>query len=135
MNKRELKLEKYGITGSRYKELCGFCEQYAEWLDELKYNNSTVKSMEITDMPHGSGNTDATSELAIRRLELQKKCDIIEQSAIQADPDLYQYIIKSTCYKDPLWYLRDVMGMACSQSAFYDARRYFFLLLDKNKKI
>ena len=31
MNKRDLKLDKYGISPKRYKELCGFCEQYPEW--------------------------------------------------------------------------------------------------------
>ena len=51
MNKRQLNLEKYGISGKRYKELCGFCEQYPEWVNELKFNRDTVRSVEITDMP------------------------------------------------------------------------------------
>ena len=42
MNKRQLNLEKYGISGKRYKELCGFCEQYPEWKNQLKYNNDTL---------------------------------------------------------------------------------------------
>lgn len=134
MNKRELKLEKYGISSKRYKELCGFCEQYPEWVDELNYKNDTVGSKEITGMPIPPHNTsDQTGNLAIRRVELQKKCELIEQTAIQANSDLYQYIIKSVCYEHPFWYLQDIMGMPCSQRAFYDARRYFFYLLNKNK--
>lgn len=134
MNKRELKLEKYGISSKRYKELCGFCEQYPEWVDELNYKTDTVGSKEITDMPIPPHNTsDRTGNLAIRRVELQKKCELIEQTAIQANLDLYQYIIKSVCYEHPFWYLQDIMSMPCSQRAFYDARRYFFYLLNKNK--
>ena len=50
-NKRKLSLSKYGISNKRYKELCGFCEQYPEWKDELRYKTSTIKSVEITDIP------------------------------------------------------------------------------------
>lgn len=136
MNKRELKLEKYGISGKRYKELCGFCEQYPEWKDELKFKNDTIKSKEITDMPLPPlGASDQTGNLAIRRTELQEKCDLIERTALEASPDLYPYIIKSVCYEEPFWYLRDIMGMPCSQRTFYDHRRYFFYLLDQNKKM
>ncbi len=136
MNKRKLNLEKYGISGKRYKELCGFCEQYPEWINELKYKKDTVASREITDMPiPPHNNSDQTGNLAVRRYELQKKCELIEQTAIEADADLYQYIIKSICYEVPVHYLQVVEGMACSTSAFYDKRRYFFYLLDKNKKM
>lgn len=135
MNKRQLNLEKYGISGKRYKELCGFCEQYPEWVNELKYKHDTVKSVEITDMPICHSNSDSTGNLAIRRTELQKKCELIEQTAIQASADLHQYIIKSVCYEVPVTYLISCENMPLSKSAFYELRRYFFYLLDENKKI
>ncbi|MDT4377285.1 MULTISPECIES: hypothetical protein [Blautia] len=135
MNKRELNLKKYGISGKRYKELCGFCEQYPEWVDELKHKTDTVKSKVVTDMPlppHGT--SDQTGDLAIRRAELQKKCELIERSATQASPDLYQYIIKSVCYEVPVHYLISFEEMPIGKSAFYEMRRYFFYLLDINKE-
>lgn len=135
MNKRELKLEKYGISGKRYKELCGFCEQYPEWIDELKYKTNTLKTKQIDGMPASEGgNSDQTGNLAVRRVGLQKNCDLIEKTAFQASPELYQYIIKSVCYEEPFWYLRDIMGIPCGRHMFYDCRRYFFFLLDHNKK-
>ena len=85
MNKRQLNLEKYGISGKRYKELCGFCEQYPEWKNQLKFSNDS------------------------------------------------QYIIKSVCYEVPVTYLIACEGMPIGKSAFYEMRRYFFYLLDKNK--
>lgn len=135
MNKRKLNLKKYGISGKRYKELCGFCEQYPEWLNELKYKTETVRSPEITDMPIYHSNSDATGNLALRRVELQKKCELVEQTAIQASTDLYQYIIKSVCYEVPIEYLISCEEMPCSKASFYDTRRYFFYLLDQNKKM
>ena len=136
MNKRNLVLDKYGISSKRYKELCGFCEQYSEWLKELKYKTHAVGSPEITDMPiPPRTNESKTEKLALRRATLEEKCKLIEQTAIEADADLYQYIIKSVCYEVPYTYLATVEEMPCSRSCFYDTRRKFFYLLDKNKEM
>lgn len=133
-NKRSLKLDDYGISNKRYKELCGFCEQYTEWKDELEYKTDTVKSKRITDMPMPTSGEDATQALAIRRAELHKKCKLIEETAMQADGNMYQYIIKSVTEEVPCWYLEEIMGMPYCRKDFYAARRYFFFLLDKNKR-
>ena len=94
MNKRDLKLDKYGISGKRYKELCGFCEQYPEWQNELKEKTNTVHSIEITDMPIYHGNADVTANLATRRTELPTPGDNQDWSffrglvwGISRDPD------------------------------------------------
>lgn len=133
LNKRNLNLERYGISGKRYKELCGFCEQYPEWINQLKCNGDTVKSIEITDMPITHNNSDLTGNLAIKRTELERKCELIQRTAIQAGNELSQYIIKSVCYEVPVTYLIACENMPISKSAFYEMRRYFFYLLDINK--
>ncbi len=99
MNKRELKLEKYGITSKRYKELCGFCEQYPDWKIFLSNNKDTLRSKQIDGMPFvNMGNvSDQTARLAIKRVEIEKKVELIENTAKEASPDLWEYIIKSVC--------------------------------------
>jgi hypothetical protein len=135
MDKRKLKLDKYGISGKRFKELSGFCEQYPEWKKQLNHMTDAVKSPVIDGIGAFSGNTsDSTGNLAIKRLELGKKCDLIENTARQANEDLAKYIIQSVCYELPLRYLLCVEDMPCSRAAFYDTRRYFFYLLDQNKR-
>lgn len=134
MDKRKLVLDKYGISSKRYKELCGFCEQYPDWKKLLIHKTDTLKSKEITDMPVAfGGKSDQTSDLAIKRAVIQEKCDLIERVAREAGDDLYPYIIQSVCYNESLSYLMTMMKMPCSRSAFYDRRRYFFFLLDKYK--
>lgn len=135
MNKRNLRLEQYGISRKRYKELCGFCEQYPDWKLELENHTSTVKCKQIDGMPHlPAGNfSDPTSELAIRRSKMQENIRLIEKTANDADPTLSKYIIKSVCYEQPFWYIRDIMQIPCSEHSFYDSRRYFFYLLDRRK--
>lgn len=135
MNKRNLRLEQYGISRKRYKELCGFCEQYPDWKLELENHTSTVKCKQLDGMPHlPAGNaSDPTSELAIRRSKIQANIRLIERTANDADPTLSKYIIKSVCYEQPFWYIRDIMQIPCSEHSFYDSRRYFFYLLDQRK--
>lgn len=135
MNKRNLVLDKYGISGARYKELCGFCEQYPEWKAKLRYKTNCIKSVEITDMPMSRTNADQTGNLAIIRVDLEEKCRLIEETAKMASPDFHKYIIASVCDRLPLSYLQTMMDMPCSRAAFYDIRRYFFYLLDQNKPI
>ena len=136
MNKRKLKLSNYGISGKRYKELCGFCEQYPEWKQELAFKIDTLKSKEITDMPLvPHGNSDATGDLAIRRVLLQEKIKIVEETAKETDEYYAPYLIKNICYGVPINYLINIEGMPTSERTFFDYRRFFFYLLDQKKKM
>lgn len=134
MNKRDLKLDKYGISPKRYKELCGFCEQYPEWKNFLKFNVSPLKSVEITDMPgvpYATG--DQTGNTAIKCADYEHKCALIERIAKKVDEDMWEFLIKAICYEVPVSYLESFEEMPMSKSVFYDRRRYFFYLLDKEK--
>lgn len=134
MNKRKLKLDEYGISGKRFKELSGFCEQYPDWKKELAYLTDAVKSPQADGIGSFGGNvSDTTANLAIRRNNLSEKCKLIENTAMQASEELSEYIIKNVCFELPLRYLICAEGMPCSERAFYDKRRYFFYLLDKKK--
>ena len=137
MNKRDLKLGKYGISGKRYKELCGFCEQYPDWKKEIT-GHAYISAVQYGDEPKPSNheNSDTTAKHALRMIKYKRNCDLIEKVAKEADKDYWEYIIKAVCYEVPINYLIGVEGMGISQSAFYDRRRYFFYLLDieKNKE-
>ena len=131
-NVRPINEKKYDISKHRFLELYHFCMQYNEWKDELKYKKDTVQSAGVTGTPTSHNNGDATAKLATRRAELERKCKLIEQTAIEADPDIYQYIIKGVTndyasYK----YLRHVMEIPCGKDMYYDRRRKFYWLLSK----
>lgn len=135
MNKRDLKLDKYGISKKRYKELCGFCEQYPEWKSAIN-EYSFVKGVSYDPMPKSKTNAvhSSVEEAAIRNDRFINNCMLIEEVAKEADPEWWEYIIKSVCYEVPITYLISVEGMNLSQFPFYKKRRYFFFLLDKRKK-
>lgn len=135
MKKRALSLQKYGISAKRYKELCGFCEQYPEWKEELLELEPSVKSQRIDGMPYSKTNniSDETSDLAIKRAALLNKIELVEETAKEASQEMWEYIIKSACYEQSFWYLRDVAKIPMSQATFSDRRRYFFYLLSKKR--
>ena len=135
MKKRALTLQKYGISSKRYKELCGFCEQYPEWKEELLELEPSVKSQQIDGIPYSQTNniSDETADLAIKRTALLNKIELVEETAKEASQEMWEYIIKSACYEQPFWYLRDVAKIPMSQATFSDRRRYFFYLLSKKR--
>lgn len=134
MNKRDLKLDKYGISGKRYKELCGFCEQYPDWKKELN-NHAYISAVAYGDEPRPSNhdNSDTTAKHALKMLKYKRNCELIEKVAKEADDKYWQHIIKAVCYEVPINYLMEIDGLHLSKSVFYDRRRYFFYLLDIEK--
>lgn len=135
-NKRQLRLGKYGINPKRYKELCGFCEQYPEWKKQLT-EMTVISAVDYTGdvKSANTGTADTTGNTAINNLELISKCNMIEQTARDAvgngSPLMVECLIKCVCYEVPYYQL----DIPYSASSFYEYRRYFFYLLDKRKKI
>lgn len=133
-NVRDTSLKKYGISPHRFKELYYYCLQYNEWKDELKYKSDVVKSIGITDMPTSHNNSDVVQDVAIQRVELSEKCELIEQTAIEADADLYPYILKAVTNEGISYnYLKMVCGIPCGKNTYYDKRRKFYWLLSQKK--
>ena len=134
MNKRDLRLDKYGISKKRYKELCGFCEQYPEWKAEIK-NYSFVKGISYSQVPKSitNGFHSTTEDAAIRIEKYLENVNLIEEVAKAVDEKYWTYLIKFICYGVPTVYLNKVEDLPLSQSVLYDRRRYFFYLLDKKK--
>lgn len=130
MRNRPINKRKYNISKHRFAELYNFCMQYAEWKDELKYKTDNVASPVITDMPTAHSNESNVETLAIRRKLLEDKCKLVEQTAIQTDPDLYQYILRAVTTECVTYsYLQTIMNIPCSRNTYYDKRRKFYYLL------
>ena len=132
MNVRPISEKKYNISKHRFRELYYFCLQYQEWLDELKYKTDDVSSVGITNMPTSHNTNSNVERLALRRAQLEEKCKILEQTAIEADETLYQYIIKAVTNEGVSYnYLKMVMNIPCCKNVWYDRRRKFYYLLSQ----
>lgn len=128
MNKRDLRLDEYGISKHRYRELYNFCLQYPEFIKE-KQDCYSLGSAPLSGMPKGSGVSNPTANSAERAYRLGKNIELIEQTAIEACGELYPYIIKAVTEGFTWW---DITP-PCGKNQFYDARRRFFFLLSLKK--
>lgn len=94
------KLEKY-----RYWELKSYCRQYDYYKKQL------LKAMNIKPKEY-----------------YLNRCRLIEQSAVEANNDIYIYIIRSVT--QGMTY--EQLNVPCGRRQFYEARRKFFeILADK----
>lgn len=135
MNKR--KLGKYRLNKYRYRELCAFCMQYQEWKEEL--SNNVYYSAITYDgaKPSNHQNSDTTAKHALRMLKLKRNCELIEKCAKEATKlagkDITDCMIKAACYEASYRYLKAYDEVPVERTSFYEYKRYFFYLLDKEK--
>lgn len=129
---RPMNEKKYGISKHKFLQAYHFCMQYNEWRDELKHLKITVKSIDYSKERKGSATGSATEQIAIKRAELQRKCELVEQTAIEADAEIYEYILKGATTEYATYkYLKEVMNIPCGKNMYYERRRKFYWLLSK----
>lgn len=130
MNIRPLNEKKYKISKYRFKELYYFCLQYNDWMKEIREN----RMLSSIEQGEGKGNNigKPTENAGLRNADLTQRVKMIEQTAIEAAPDIYQYILLAVTNADYTYnYLRMMKGLPCGKNKFYLARRKFYYLLSE----
>ena len=128
-DKRDLKLDKYNISTYAYRELLNFCRQYQEKKVRLR-DLRTLSLAPPSGMPHGSSTSNPTERKAMVAAGLATDCELIEQTAIEADSEVYSWIIKNVTEEGMSW---EVMLPPKGKNQFYESRRKFFYLLAYKK--
>lgn len=120
------------ISKHRYYELKHFCLQYPEWRKELEklYLEPGSLKMDYTKSPDPS---DRTADMAIRRMKLKKKMELVEQAAIATDPELANYILVAVTDGMSYEFLRMKLGIPCCRDSFYECYRRFFKVLSDSQ--
>lgn len=125
---------KYEMTKEERECAYWYALRYNSWRSEYNALADTSRGIMYSDMPKGSLNTASPVErAAIRREELLQKIELIEQTAIEASPDLYQYILFAVTNKGKSFtYLKNVMDIPCDKDTYYEARRRFYYSLSQH---
>ena len=126
-NKRDIKLDNYGISKWAYRELYNWCLQYPEKKRILLDLRNPLGCQQYSDMPHSSMPGDTTASAAVRAAKLSIDTELIEQTAIRVLPDAYQELIKAVTDGT---YRFEPYGRV-EWADFFNARRNFFYLLNK----
>lgn len=128
IRKRDMKLSDYNISREKYNELKYFCLQY--WQKKRDLHNSYGLGALVNDgMPRGSDCGNPTERVAVRNDILRKDTELIEQTALEADSEMYQWILQNVT----LGVAYEYMNVPVGRRQFYESRRYFFYLLAQKK--
>lgn len=126
MSKKDLQIK--NLSKNRYRELKYLCLQYREMKAKLiKIKSEDIKAVQITGMPSAHNISNPTLDMAIKRTELERKINAIEEAAKRVDDSLYEYILKAVTEDVPY----EFMAVPCGRRQFYQKRRRFFTILDE----
>lgn len=132
-NIRPLNKDKYRISKHKFLELYHFCMQYDEWRRELIELRNVIAISNLENISQSSSNNSSVTErTALRIIDLQNKCELVEQTAIEADSAIYQYILIAVTTEGITYnYLKTNEGLPCGKDMYYDRRRKFYYLLSR----
>lgn len=123
---------KYWIDKHRHYELRHFCLQYPIWkkayesFDDASVSLSTIEYAPTSNLPG-----DPTAKRAVMKAGYQEKIRLIENVAREADPYLWDYILKGVTEGVSYTYLKSRLNIPCGKEMYYDRYRRFFWLLSK----
>ena len=129
------KKNSYWINNHRYHELKYFCLQYYQWKSAYDNLDSYVTSPAVLEVYFNTSDiSDPTAKVAESKLFFRDRMEMIEQTAIKADPDLAKWLIEGVTRGVSYTYLRTKLDIPCNRNDYYELYRKFFWLLSKERK-
>jgi len=128
MSRKNRRLNKDGISHEKYMELMYFCLQYRQKKEKLQ-SLSFIKGVDYGGTGVGSGGGNPTEKSALRREELQRDIELIEQTVLETAPEIYDALLKNVTEGITYIYL----SAPCGHKYFYEKRREFFIRLAMKK--
>lgn len=126
---------KYWVEKHRYYELKHFCLQYPLWRKTyLALDGFGRKPSDLMIFVHTNEPSDPTAKCAMAKAFYSERIAMIERIAVQADPDLADYILKAVTEELSYDYLKTRLDIPCSKDTYYDRYRRFFWLLNKERQ-
>lgn len=124
---------KYWIERHRYYELKHFCLQYPIW--KKAYLTLDGLSRRPTELAIFSNtHSDPTFRCVAAREFYFDRMQMVEQTAITTDADLYGYILKGVTEGVSYDHLKARLEIPCCKDVYYELYRRFFWLLNKERK-
>lgn len=125
---------KYWIDKHRYYELKHFCLQYKEWKKAYAAcNESIIFASSMEENRSTNIISDITAKYAIKRAYYAGRIKLVEKAAMEAEPDLYLYILKAVTEGLSYTYLKTKLEIPCGRDMYYDRYRKFFWLLSNSR--
>ncbi len=122
---------KYHLSKHRYLELKHFCLQYPEWKQRLR-ELTDISATEI-ERPVSGQISNETERIAIERVMLQNKIDLVERTCMETDRALWYWLLLGVTEERTYEYLSTMLDIPCGRNTYYDRYRRFYWLLAKGQ--
>lgn len=122
------KKSKYWLPREEYATARHYALRYPNWLKEMRSYTGVSGLSYDKEAVQTSGNSDPTSKEAIRKAELSRKVELVEECVYKADPTIFNGLLRAVCYGDSYEKLA-AGGLPCGRGYFYDKKRKFYWLL------
>ena len=124
---------KYYLPKHTYLTCIHYALQYRDWKASLDANRDTRGAIRYDKDKIQNGNDfDSTSETAIRMVEIEDKCAMIDKciNIVCDSASLEKYLRLGVCYGFTFYQLEEE-GIPCGKNMYYDIRQKFFYELSK----
>ena len=130
--RRPRKNDPYWVEPEIYDTVVHFCRCYPLWIKELKTLPNSNKAITYDgDKVQSSGENDPTYAIAIKRVEIERKVDLIRTTAMIVSPELWEWLIKGTTTKGITIEDLIAQGMPTNKSKYATLRKIFYYYLSK----
>lgn len=123
---------KYHISKHKYFELKHFCLQYNELIKERNEINYGLDEVIFSEV-RGTNQSSVVESKAARIYDLDHKINLIMDTAMETDSELYAYILKGVTEERPYEYLQTMLQIPCCRDTYYDRYRKFYYLLSQKR--
>lgn len=121
---------RYYIPRLRYLELKNFALQYPTWKLARSYiNDIEAHSYSLRNV----SSLSPTELIATKKAEYDRKIEMIESAAYEADPSIASWILEGVTHGYSYDYLSLKINMPAGRELYYDRYRKFFWILDKKR--
>lgn len=123
------------IGKHRYYELKHFCLQYPIWKKAYQSLDALSRSSDALQIfvKGGQMKGDPTERCAQSRIFFTDRMEMVEQAAIEAEPELYPYLLRGVTEGVSYDALKMNYNIPCCRDVYYAAYRRFFWLLNKKR--
>lgn len=125
-NVRTLNEKKYGLGKHEFLHAYHFAMCYNRWRRELAASGHAVRSPRPSGDSCGGEHDSQTERLGIRRAELSKKAELVEQCCLEAAPEIYKWLLLAVTNEGVGYDQLAAMGMPCGRAYYYRRRRHFY---------
>lgn len=123
---------KYELSKHVFAHAFHYAMQYKEWKQEHSSLTDTVQAIRYEPV-RGAKNeiSDPTMEIAARRLYLESKMRMIENTCREADEFIWLYLLRGVTEENATYDVLRSAGLPCGKNYYYDRRRRFYWLLSR----